>query len=254
MPKTKHVGLVLLSSLLLLAASVIYAGNALAQNQATVTILQAIGGTTSPAAGTSSFNDGTSVTITATATDNGYAFSNWLISTGTDVRVSSDNPLTFTASGGTTYTIQPIFTVIQPINITSVRQNLADAAIVVILAAAGGTTIPRAGAYAFTNATSFNITAMPDNGWKFSHWVISGDTTVSHGGTPVNLEPTDNPYNVNHGYGSTYYYQAVFTQSGASTSPGPSTTIPEFPIYAILLIIGAMVIPVVVLARKRRTH
>jgi hypothetical protein len=187
MAKTKHVGLVLLSSLLLLAASVIYAGNALAQNQATVTILQAIGGTTSPAAGTSSFNDGTSVTITATATDNGYTFSNWLISTGTDVRVSSDNPLTFTASGGTTYTIQPIFTVIQPINITSVRQNLTDAAIVVLLASAGGTTIPRAGAYAFTNATSFNITAMPDNGWKFSHWVISGDTSVSHGGTPVNL-------------------------------------------------------------------
>jgi predicted secreted protein with PEFG-CTERM motif len=95
---------------------------------------------------------------------------------------------------------------------------------------------------------------MPLNGWTFSHWVISGNTSVSHGGAPVNLEPTDNPYNVNHGYGETYYYQPVFTQSGASMSPEPSTTIPEFPMLAVLLILGAMVIPVVALARKRKLH
>jgi hypothetical protein len=255
MAKTKYVGLVLMSSLLLLAASVIYAGNALAQGQATVTILQSIGGTTSPGAGTYTYNDGTSVSISATGTtDTGYTFANWIIMTSQGVRVSTDNPLTFTTSAGTTYTVQPNFNEITPINITSVQQNLANAAIVIILPAAGGSTVPSAGAYAFTNATAFNITAMPLNGWTFSHWVISGNTSVSHGGAPVNLEPTDNPYNVNHGYGETYYYQPVFTQSGASTSPGPSTTIPEFPILTVLLILGAMVIPVVALARKRKMH
>ena len=68
MAKTKYVGLVLMSSLLLLAASVICAGGALAQSQATVTILQSIGGTTSPGAGTYTYNDGTSVSISATGT------------------------------------------------------------------------------------------------------------------------------------------------------------------------------------------
>jgi hypothetical protein len=152
--------------------------------------------------------------------------------------------------------VQPNFNVITPINITSVQQNLANAAIVIILPAAGGSTVPSAGAYAFTNATAFNITAMPLNGWIFSHWVISGNTSVSHGGAPVNLEPTDNPYNVNHGYGETYYYQPVFTQSGASGSPGPSVSpsIPEFTIVAVLVIIGALAIPAAVLVRKRRTH
>ena len=255
MAKTKYVGLVLFSTLLLLAASVVYAGNVQAQGQATVTILPAIGGATNPGAGTTSYNDGASVTITATATaGTGYTFDSWIILTNSGLRVSSDNPLTFPAAAGSNYTIQPVFNVIQPINITSAQQNLANAAVVIILPAAGGTTIPLAGAYAFTNATAFNITAMPDNGWTFSHWVISGNTTVSHGGAPVNLEPTDNPYNINHGYGETYYYQPVFTQSGASTSPGPSTSIPEFSIFAVLLLLGAMMIPVVVLARKRKMH
>jgi Divergent InlB B-repeat domain len=253
MAKIKYIGLVLFSSLLLLAGSVIYAGNVQAQSQATVTILPAIGGATSPDAGTTSYNDGTSVSISATATPGtGYTFNSWIILTNSGLRASTDNPLTFTATAGSNYTIQPVFNVITPINITSVQQNLANTAIVVILPAAGGTTVPLAGAYAFTNATAFNITAMPDNGWTFSHWVISGNTSVSHGGAPVNLEPTDNPYNINHGYGSTYYYQPVFTQSGASTSPGPSASIPEFPIFGVLLLLGAMVIPVVVLARKRR--
>lgn len=255
MAKTKYVGLVLMSSLLLLAASVICAGGALAQSQATVTILQSIGGTTSPGAGTYTYNDGTSVSISATGTtDTGYTFANWIIMTSDGVRVSTDNPLTFTASAGATYTVQPNFNVVTPINITNIKQNLANAAIVIILPAAGGSTVPSAGAYAFTNATAFNITAMPLNGWTFSHWVISGNTSVSHGGAPVNLEPTDNPYNVNHGYGETYYYQPVFTQSGASGSPGPSVSpsIPEFSIVAVLVIIGALAIPAAVLARKRR--
>jgi hypothetical protein len=37
--------------------------------------------------------------------------------------------------------------------------------------------------------------------------------------------PTDNPYNVNHGYGNMFSYQAVFTPSGTTEST-PSA--PEF--------------------------
>ena len=90
---------------------------------------------------------------------------------------------------------------------------------------------------------------MPNNGWQFSHWVISGsDVTTGHGSIPTNLEPTDNPYNVDHGYGNTYYYQPVFTQSD-TTSPSP--TIPELPAVLLIAVLVAM-IPIVLVARRTR--
>lgn len=255
MAKNKYVALVLFSSLLLLAASVVYAGTTLAQSQATVTILSAVGGTTDPGAGTTNYNDGASVTITQTSSIPGGQFMEWIISVDGTTRVSTDDSLTFTVSAGSTYTIQPVFTLLQTApGAAQLPSNMSNAAIVVILQSAGGTTDPAPGTYAFDNATAFNITAMANSGWTFSHWVISGNTSVSHGGSSVNLEPTDNPYNVNHGYGETYYYQAVFTQSGASTSASPSASIPEFPILAVLLALGIMVIPIAVLAKKRKAQ
>lgn len=249
MAKTRLVGLMLLTSLLLLASVAL---TVQAQNQATVTILPAIGGTTTPDAGTTSYNDGATVTITQTASIPGAQFSNWIITANGVSRTSTDATLSFPATGGTTYIIQPVYTLLQTApGATQLPSNMSTAAIVIILQAAGGTTTPAPGAYAFDNATAFNITATPSSGWQFSHWVISGPTSVSHGGTPVNLEPTDNPYNVNHGYGSTYYYQPVFTQT--SGGPSPSPTIPEVSILAVLLVLGAL-IPVVAIARKRRTH
>jgi hypothetical protein len=273
MAKTKHFGLVLLSTLLLLAASVIYAGNAQAQGQATVTVLPAIGGTTTPGAGTTQVNGGSTVTVSANPSGQGQTFSNWIISQDGNIRTSTDTTLSFTAAAGSTYTIEPVF---QNLNaapgVSNIPRNLTDAAIVILLPAAGGTTIPGAGAYAFTNATAFNITAMPDNGWTFSHWVISGNVNTTHGGYPFTTEPKDNPYNVNHGYGYTYYYQPVFTQSGSpapsasasgsplpthagsSGSPMPSPSIPEFSILAVLGILVALAIPAAIITRKRRTH
>ncbi len=256
MSKTRVFSLMLLTSLLLLAALTVNAVNA--QSQATVIILQAIGGTTNPGAGTQTYNDGTSVTITATGdTSTASQFTNWIISTSAGSRISTDNPITFPVSAGQTYTIQPVFQVIQPIGVVNLQQNLSSAAIVVVLSAAGGTTVPAPGAYAFTNATAFNITAMANNGWTFSHWVISGsDVTTGHGSIPTNLEPTDNPYNVNHGYGNTYYYQPVFTQSGSaspspSSSASPSPTIPELSFIVLVAVLVAM-IPLVFVARKMR--
>jgi hypothetical protein len=210
--------------------------------------MDSIGGTTDPAAGTYNYADGTSVTFTAAGdTQTGFSFLNWIITTSEGSRTSADNPLTFPVSAGSTYTIQAIFQVLQPIGATSLPKDMSNAAIIGILAAAGGTTNPGPGTYALANANAFNLTAMPNNGWTFSHWVISGNTNVNHGNAPVNLEPKDNPYNVNHGYGATYYYQPVFTQTGASPSP----SVPEFSVLAVLLLLGAL-IPVVTIAKKRK--
>lgn len=227
--RQKVLAITLLLSLALVAAL----GAANAQGSATVAFLTAIGGTTDPT-GTQTYADGTSVTITATPTDAGYVFTSFIILAGSTTIQTGDNPYTLTVQGGQTYAVQPIFSPVQAIPGSTLPSltEIPNSAIVVLLQSAGGTTTPKAGTYAFTNATSLNIAATPNSGWKFSHWVISGpDVTTSHGGYPVNLEPTDNPYNVNHGYGSMFYYQAVFTQTNA-----PSPSIPEIPIITVLIV------------------
>jgi hypothetical protein len=103
--------------------------------------------------------------------------------------------------------------------ITASPIDISTAAIVVVLTSAGGTTTPPPAVYALKDATSLQLTAVPESGWEFSHWVISGPG-LSHGGYPFTATPTENPYNVNHGYGNRFSYQAVFTPIG-STVPTP---------------------------------
>ena len=136
--------------------------------------------------------------------------------------IITDNPVIFTATGDVTYDITPVFIVPSAIPGLSVPADLSNAAIVVILPSAGGSTNPPPGTYALADATSFNLKATASSGWQFSHWTICG-TNASHGSAPVNWNPTDNPYNVNHGYGDTYRYQAVFTPIGTTeTTPTPT--------------------------------
>ena len=223
-----------------------------AQTQSTVNIGSAFGGTTDPGAGTYTYSDGETLTITATGEAGTFTFNNWIISIGDTSRVSTENPLSFQVTGGQTYDIQPSFQVITLIGFVPNKppQNFSADAVFVLLQSAGGTTNPPPGKYTLANATSTNITAVPDSGWTFSHWVISGSTitNTSHGDYPLNLEPTDNPYNINHGYGEIYYYQPVFTQS---TSPTPSPSIPEFSVLAVVLLLAAIV-PLVIFARKNK--
>jgi hypothetical protein len=157
-----------------------------------------------------------------------------------------DNPVTFTVKGGVTYTVVPVFIAPLPIPGQSPATDLSKAAIIIIFPSAGGSTIPAPGTYALADASAFNLTAMPNDGWQFAYWTICGNPTP-HGTEPINWTPTDNPYNVNHGYGDTYRYQAVFTPTG---SPGPSPSIPELPAVVLVALLLAM-IPVVVVVRKR---
>ena len=246
MSKTKTIAFLLLTSLLILASITLCITDAQAQTQASIEVLASVGGYSDPGPGNYSYADGASVNFLATA-DSGAFFSYWVISIDSTERQSTDNPLTFAVTGGSAYEIQPVFTIIATLDSQVSLPPDIYTALVTVLTSAGGTTIPAPGTYAFTNLTAFNITAMPDNGWEFSHWVISGDIT-SHGTAPLNLEPTDNPYNVNHGYGSKYTYQAVFTQT---SNPTPSPSIPEVSAIGLLFVLVAMV-PVVLLMRKRK--
>jgi hypothetical protein len=235
MVKSKKIfALTLLTSLLVVAAFA--SVNVKAQTQATVIVTPSLGGTTDPS-GTTTYADGTQVTFTATP-DPTSVFQYWVVATSEGSSVVSENPIVIPVVGGTTYNVQAIFSpLLPPPGVSNLPNDMATAAIVVVLAGAGGSTAPVPGTYAMADATSLMLTATPDSGWVFSHWVISGPN-LSHGGYPFTATPTDNPYTVDHGYGNTFSYQPVFTPEG-TTEPTP--TVPEFSSIATIGIALALV-------------
>jgi hypothetical protein len=169
----------------MLTAITLCISHAQGQTKANVEVLGSVGGYSDPGPGNYSYDDWTSVNFLATA-NTGAFFSYWIISIDSMERQTTDNPLTFAVTGGSDYEIQPVFTIITTLVSQFSLPPDIYTALVTVLAASGGTTIPAPGTYAFTNLTAFNIAAMPDNGWEFSHWVISGNIT-SHGTAPLNL-------------------------------------------------------------------
>ena len=134
-------------------------------------------------------------------------------------------------------------------NLTIVKAQ-SDMATVNVMPTTGGTTSPAAGQYTFANGTTFMIQAIPDTGYVFSYWVISGDLFPGHTvsqtsqtqivdpntgqiiamfpATPVNdtidaLTFTTNPANITCGFGYTYTYTAVFAPIVAP-NPTPGQT------------------------------
>ncbi len=94
-----------------------------------------------------------------------------------------------------------------------------------VLSSVGGTTTPTPGTYTYTpsNGTAV-LTAIPDSGWRFDHWVYDGYTPGhSQSSLPVDESNMiyDNPFDATHGYdtgGYTYSYQAVFVPSSVAAS------------------------------------
>jgi len=209
-----------------------------AQAQATVTVVDSLGGTTTPS-GTTDYDGGTSVSLTATP-DNGFVFFGWQVVSSEGNFTIADNPGTLVVTAGVVYNVQPTFLPIAFISPASA--STPNLAIVVVLAAVGGTTNPPPGIYGMSDASNLNLTATPDTGFTFSHWVIGG-APLSHGGYSFTDTPTDNPYNVGHGYGYTYSYQPVFDAISPATSPTPTPKVPEFSSAA--AIITAMVLVIV---------
>ena len=218
----KTLVLILLSAGLLLSP-VILSGSVKAATQDTVNVLSAVGGTTDPVTGTYNYDDGSSQTFTATA-GNGFTFLFWDVVTAAGANTYADNPLTLTINESD-YAIQPLF---QGINFIppATTSTSATNAIVVVLSSIGGTTNPVAGSYALADASQLKLTATPNSGFKFDHWIIGG-TPMNHGAYSFTATPTDNPYTVDHGYGNTYSYQPVFT---------PTNAVPEFSSVATIAI------------------
>jgi hypothetical protein len=243
----------------MLTASTIFVS---AQGQVTVVVLDSVGGTTNPAAGTYTYDDGAEVTLTATVDDQ-FIFVEWVVSAKTDY-TSTDNPFTLTVASGNDYMVQAVF---QPagVNIPPYQPpvNTSAYAVVRVLASVGGTTDPAPGLYGLVSASQLQLRAIPNNGFEFNHWVITGSYMPGHGGDAsmdTNI-PTDNPLTIGHGEGYEYVYQAVFLPIG-SESPNPPPTNPPTTlmgisvelIIAIIAIIIAIVAVIASLVYVRRSH
>jgi hypothetical protein len=235
---------VVLTALLLMSIVSLAFPAVKAQAQDSVTLFSAIGGSyanpdgSTQDPGTYNYTDGSTQTFTAVP-GTGFLFSYWTIASAEGAYSSSDNPLSLTLNESA-FAVQAYFAPEQPFPVLGATVTSSDA-IVVVVGGVGGTVSPAPGTYALANAQALDLTATPDSGWTFSHWVIAG-TPLSHGAYAFTDTPTNNPYNVNHGYGYTYSYQPVFSPVSTSTSTSP--TVNEFSsataiIIAIVLAIAA---------------
>ena len=240
--------------------------NVEAQGDATVVFLTTLGGTTDPS-GTQTYPDGQQITMTATPTDETFVFERWIIQADATTSEDFNNPASLTVMAGVTYAIEAVFApLLPPPTVPALPTDLSAAAIVVVLPSAGGTTSPAPGTYALADATQLQLTATPNSDFQFSHWVISAPsgTPTNHGTAGFDPNPTDNPYTVDHGYGNTYRYQAVFTPTGvtpvptggASPTPTPimGMSMETWIIIALVVVIAIILIAFVFSSRRRHTH
>ncbi len=249
---------------LILIASVLatvfpYIASVKAQNQATVNISDPTNGSTDPTPGTYNYNDGTGVALTATP-DANFLFANWVISTDTSNDTVTDNPYTLTVAGGVTYNVSAVFVSFFSEPTPAAPNypgpgNTSAYGVVAILHAVGGYTVPAEGAYYFSSGYPINITAYANTDWKFDHWVISGNTSTTHGGYPFTLTPTDNPYSTICGVGYTYAFQPVFTPVSSTTPTTTGNISTELTIIIIVVIVVIAVVSAIIgymVARRRK--
>ena len=88
-----------------------------------------------------------------------------------------------------------------------------------ILSSTGGTTNPTPGTYTYPAGTVVQVTAIPDTGYRFDHWVL--DSSPAGSASPISITMNDD-----------HALQAVFAEThtlvitvseGGTTNPAPGT-------------------------------
>ena len=204
---TTIVSLILLASMVLLAAQNVTLVKAQTTSDAIVDVFSSIGGTTVPGPGTYNYANGTTIQIAANPAA-GWTFQYWIISGNYTPGHATQYPFTYTNESGI-YPIVPTPSGIDSLIVTSPMLNIvcgygyefayqavftpssvsipppvitgtSSDAIVSVLPAVGGTTNPGAGTYSYANGTAISLTATPSTGYQFQYWVISGAFTPGH--------------------------------------------------------------------------
>ena len=170
-----------------------------------LTILSSTGGTTDPGPGTYIHVNGTYASVTATP-DTHYLLDYWMLDGNP---AGSDNPITVLMTDD--HSLQPLFKLC---NYT-----------LTITATAGGTTDPTPGTYTYTAGTSVEVTATPDAGYRFDHWVLDGSPAGSANTISILM---DRDHNLEAVFAETHTL-IITVSEGGTTDPAPGTYIYETP-------------------------
>jgi hypothetical protein len=133
----------------------------------TLQITAGDGGTTSPAPGTYPHQQGESVSVTAVAST-GYTFWRWLLN---DVEYSGAEVIEF-AMPSMDSTLLAEFSEVQEYEL-------------VVTCSVGGTTNPPPTTYKYLPGEMVTVTAIPDEGYEFSRWILDG---VEHLENPLSFQ------------------------------------------------------------------
>jgi hypothetical protein len=173
----------------------------------TLTINAATGGTTSPPPGTYTYAYGANVTVTAIPNP-GYIFDFW--KSGSWI-MGNQNPNMLTMFQN--MTLQPLFE-----NASTAKRTLT------LNAAIGGTTNPPPGNYTYPYGANVTVTAIPNSGYVFDHWVMgSGGNFGNQNPLKVmlNWNSTIQPAFENATSGSRTL--TIFPAGNGTTDPPPGT-------------------------------
>jgi len=174
------------------------------QTQYYLTLTTSSGGATDPPSSTWP-DAGTMVSVEAVP-DACYVFDHWMLD-GQDV--GSANPYSVLMDDD--HTLHAVF--------TQVTFDLT------ISAGAGGTTDPVPGVYSHPCGSSVDITAIPDEGYRFDHWVLDGSPAGT--ANPISVLMNDN-----HDLEPVFaeIHTLIITVSeGGTTDPSPGTYTYEAP-------------------------
>ncbi len=147
----------------------------------TIQVSPSGGGTTSPAAGTYTYDEGQTVQVTATP-NSGYRFDHWELD-GRNVSTSSSYSVTMKSG----HTLKAVFVKTRTLTIK-------------VEPFSGGTTDPSPGSHTEDYGDSISVTAIANPGYRFDHWELDGSDVGS-----------DNPYTVTMKSGHTL--KAVFVKT-----------------------------------------
>ena len=133
----------------------------------TLTISVTGEGTTDPAEGSHVYGSGSTATVSATA-DSGWDFDHWILD-GEDA--GSTTPINVLMDSD--HDLEAVFTQITyTLTITTTE---------------GGTTSPALGDHVYSSGTNVPVTATPQYGYKFDHWVLDGSNASSNNPISVTM-------------------------------------------------------------------
>jgi desulfoferrodoxin (superoxide reductase-like protein) len=175
----------------------------------TLNILQQQGsGTTNPTPGKYTYNQPTTVPVTASPAT-GWKLDHWLLDNND---IGSTNP--YTANMNANHTLKAVFAEVPTVSYTlSIQQQ------------GSGTINPPQGNYTYNQPTTVPVTATPASGWKLDYWLV--DSTKSSNVNPITITMN-----------KSHILIAVFTKIGDSGSTGG---IPGYPLESIMLGIVSLI-------------